>query len=122
MNSPAQVALPALMKTGGRVRSQILQRVKSNYETLRKATLNSPCSVLNVEGGWYAVLRAPQTRSDEEWAIRLLEKSGIYVYPGYFFDFDEHKYLVVSLLPGEQAFASSVQSLIAIVEQNCSTE
>ena len=122
VNSPAQVALPALMKTGGRVRSQILQRVKSNYETLRKATLNSPCSVLNVEGGWYTVLRAPQTRSDEEWAIRLLEKSGIYVYPGYFFDFDEHKYLVVSLLPGEQAFASSVQSLIAIVEQNCSTE
>lgn len=119
VNSPVQVALPPLMKTGGRVRSQILQRVKSNYETLRKATLNSPCSVLNVEGGWYAVLRAPQTKSDEEWAIRLLEKSGIYVYPGYFFDFDEHKYLVVSLLPDEQAFASSVQSLVAIVEQNC---
>jgi len=48
----------------------------------------------------------------------LLEKSGIYVYPGYFFDFDEHKYLVVSLLPGEQAFASSVRSMVAIIEQN----
>ena len=122
VNSPVQVALPPLMKTGGRVRSQILQRVKSNYETLRKATLNSPCSVLNVEGGWYAVLRAPQTKSDEEWAIRLLEKAGIYVYPGYFFDFDEHKYLVVSLLPDEQVFASSARSMVAIIEQNCSTE
>ena len=119
VNVPAQVALPSLMKAGARVRAGILQRVKSKYETLRKVTINSPCSVLTVEGGWYAVLRAPQTKSDEEWAIRLLEQSGVYLFPGYFFDFTEHEYLVVSLLAGEQPFASSVQSLVAIIEQSC---
>lgn len=115
VNSPAQAALPELLKAGGRVRSQILQRVKSNYETLRKTALDTPCSVLRVEGGWYAVVRAPQTKSDEEWAIRLLEQTGVHVYPGYFFDFAEHQYLVVSLLPDERTFASSVRSMIATI-------
>ncbi|MBI2986785.1 MAG: pyridoxal phosphate-dependent aminotransferase [Deltaproteobacteria bacterium] len=118
VNSPVQLALPELMRTAGRVRSQILQRVKSNCETLRKATLDSPCSVLNVEGGWYAILRVPQIRSDEEWAIQLLEQTGVYLFPGYFFDFVGHKYLVVSLLPDEQTFTYSVHSLVSIIEQS----
>ena len=115
VNSPAQAALPALLKAGGSVRSQILRRVKANCETLRKAALGSPCSVLRVEGGWYAVVRVPQTKSDEEWAIRLLEQAGVYVYPGYFFDFVEPKYLIVGLLPDERTFASSARSMIATI-------
>ena len=115
VNSPAQAALPALLKAGGRVRSQILQRVKSNYETLRKTALDTPCSALRVEGGWYAVVRVPQTKSDEEWAIRLLDQAGVHVYPGYFFDFAEHQYLIVSLLPDERTFAPSVRSMIATI-------
>ncbi len=119
VNSPVQVALPQLIKAGGRVRSQILQRVKSNDSMLRQETRNAPCSVLPVEGGWYAILRVPETRSDEEWAIRLLEDAGIYVYPGYFFDFDEYNCLIVSLLGGERIFASSVRAMVATIEQNC---
>lgn len=118
VNSPAQAALPELLKAGGRVRSRILQRLKSNCETLRKTALDTPCSVLRVEGGWHAVVCVPQTKSDEEWAIRLLEQAGVYVHPGYFFDFAEHQYLVVSLLPDERTFASSVRSMIATVEQS----
>lgn len=119
VNSPVQVALPQLMKAGGRVRSQILRRVKSNYSMLRQETRNAPCSVLPVEGGWYAILRVPKTRSDEEWAIRLLEDAGIYVYAGYLFDFDEYNCLIVSLLAGEPTFASSVRAMVATIERNC---
>ncbi len=119
VNSAAQVALPKLMKAGGRIRSQILQRARSNYEALRKATRDAPCSAFSVEGGWYAVLRLPQTKSDAEWAIQLLEQTGVYVYPGYFFDFDEHSYLIVSLLPDEQTFTSSVHSMVTMIEQSC---
>ena len=57
--------------------------------------------------------------SDAEWAIQLLEQTGVYVYPGYFFDFDEHSYLIVSLLPDEQTFASSVHSMVTMIEQSC---
>ena len=118
VNSPAQVALPELMKAGGRVRSEILQRVNSNYHTLRQEARDAPCSVLPVEGGWYAILRVPETRSDEDWAIRLLQEAGVYVYPGYFFDFDAYNCLVVSLLAGERTFTSSVRSMFRMIEEN----
>lgn len=118
VNSPVQAALPELMKAGARVRSHILKRVRSNYETLRAAARNTPCSVLRVEGGWYAIVRVPQTKSDEEWAIQLLEEAGVYVFPGYFFDFVEHQYLIMSLLPDEQTFAFSVRTMVAMVEQS----
>ncbi len=118
VNSPVQVALPKLMKAGSGVRAQILGRVTANYRTLRKRASDGPCSVLGVEGGWYAVLRVPKTRSDEEWAIRLLKEAGVYVYPGYFFDFYSCNCLVVSLLINERDFAASAHGMLATIEQN----
>ena len=44
-------------------------------------------SRLAVEGGWYAVLRIPATRSDEELALELLEKHDVYLHPGHYYDF-----------------------------------
>ena len=57
-----------------------------------------------VEAGWYATLRVPETRSDEAWAIELLERDGVYVHPGYFFDM-RGAHLVVSLLTPENTLA-----------------
>ena len=49
--------------------------------------LRKTCSRLEIEGGWYAVVRVPATRSDDELAVDLLTKKGIYVHPGHFYDF-----------------------------------
>ena len=38
---------------------------------------------LQVEGGWYAVLRIPAMQPDEETVLALL-KQGVWVQPGYF--------------------------------------
>jgi len=53
---------------------------------------------LKVEGGWSAVLRVPATRSEQEWAVRLVEEEGVLVHPGFFFDFPSPAYLAVSLI------------------------
>jgi aspartate/methionine/tyrosine aminotransferase len=53
---------------------------------------------LHVEGGWYATLRVPRIRSEEEWVLHLLQEHNILVQPGYFYDFDSEAYLIVSLL------------------------
>ncbi len=42
---------------------------------------------LEVEGGWYAVLRVPVVGSDEEFADRITAKTGVLVQPGHFYDF-----------------------------------
>jgi aspartate/methionine/tyrosine aminotransferase len=57
--------------------------------------------VLDVEGGWYAILRVPETKTDEQWALRLVEQDGVFVHPGYFFDMSRGAHLVVSLLTPE---------------------
>ena len=54
------------------------------------------------------ILRVPATRTDEGWALSILEEEGVLVHPGYFFDFPSEGRLVVSLLPEEPVFAEGV--------------
>jgi alanine-synthesizing transaminase len=58
----------------------------------------SPCTLFPAEGGWSAILRVPAVMSDEEWAVTLLDRDGVLVQPGYFFDLDVGTTLVLSLL------------------------
>ena len=115
VNTPAQVALPKLLDAGKFIQQNILTRIRSNYSTLKTKMLNTPCSVLNAHGGWYGILRVPLTKSDEDWALQLLEKKGVYLFPCYFFDFDEEGYLVVSLLTECSVFQKAVSEIVDYV-------
>jgi alanine-synthesizing transaminase len=66
-----------------------------------------------VEAGWYAVLRVPATRSDEDLAIELLIRENIYVHPGHFYDFPSDGFLIVSLITREEEFAEGVKLLLS---------
>jgi aspartate/methionine/tyrosine aminotransferase len=72
-------------------------------------------SRLEIEGGWYAVLRVPAIQSDEELAIRLLEEHSVLVHPGHFYDFPDPGYLVVSLLTPAGDFSAGLCGLLACV-------
>ncbi len=116
VNMPVQVALPALLEIGERVRAQIHDRLRKNYRYLVSCvSRGAPVSVLQTEGGWYAVLKVPRTCSEEEWAIRLLSESGVYVFPGYFFDFPENGYLVISLLPEPTILEQGMAAVLSAV-------
>jgi len=65
--------------------------------------------VLPAEGGWSAVIRVPATRSEASLVLDLLERDGVVVHPGYFFDFPHEAFLVVSLLPDPDVFARAVR-------------
>ena len=39
------------------------------------------------EGGWSAVIKVPQLKSEEQLVLELLDKDDVLVHPGYFFDF-----------------------------------
>jgi len=114
VNTPIQAALPELLRTGKAVQRQILHRITTNYRFLMQSLAHTPCSLLSTEGGWYGILRLPDIKSDEEWA--LLEKSGVYVHPGYFYDFQEKSFLVVSLLVEPQTFSAGINEIIALVQ------
>ncbi len=115
VNTPVQVALPKLLKHGKIIQQKILDRVLSNYSTLKTITLNTLCSALNTHGGWYGILRVPRIKSDEDWALQLLENKSVYLFPGYFFDFEEDGYLVVSLLVESSVFQKGVREIVDYV-------
>jgi hypothetical protein len=98
-NTPVQRALPALLEIGADRRAQIGKRVQTNRQRLM-ATFGrqSPCTLFPAEGGWSAILRVPAVMTDEDWALTLLDRDGVLVQPGYFFDLDVGTTLVLSLL------------------------
>ena len=114
MSAPIQLAAPALLQARGPFQGQIKARVRKNLAALdAQLSRQSHLSRLEVEGGWYAVLRVPATRSDEDLALELLERHDVYVHPGHFYDFPGDGYLVVSLITAEPEFSEAIARLLA---------
>ena len=115
MNAPIQHAIPEYLQQRHEFQRQLMSRVRGNLAELdRQLATQKACSRLEIEGGWYAVLRVPATRTDEEVALDLLEKEGVYVHPGHFYDFPADGYLIVSLIGSEQEFGEGIRRLVSI--------
>ena len=111
--APAQVALPRFLEMSGALQAQLQQRVATNLAYL-DALLQSepgPLERLAREGGWYAVLRIPSSRPDEEYAVELLERCAVLVHPGQFFNFSQEGFLVLSLIAPEDDFREGARRL-----------
>jgi aspartate/methionine/tyrosine aminotransferase len=112
VSTQVQHAAAGLLKLARGMHRQMDMRVRANLEHLRGALGgDSPASVLHVEGGWYAILRVPRIRGEEEWCLRLLERYDILVQPGYFYDFDREAFLVLSLLTQADSFREGTRRL-----------
>ncbi len=113
VNAAVQVALPAFLEQRQAFQKELLARVMQNLVELdRQLAMQTVCSRLVVEGGWYVVLRVPATRPDEELAIDLLERRRVYVHPGHFYDFPADGYLVLSLITREEEFRAGVTAVL----------
>jgi len=114
LNAPMQRALPALLAQRNAMQKQIMARTEANLAELDEQLARQKLvSRLELEGGWYAVLRVPAVQSDEELAIRMLEERGVLVHPGHFYDFADSGYLVISLLTAANEFAEGARELLA---------
>jgi alanine-synthesizing transaminase len=114
VGTPVQHALPKLLAVGEDVRGQIAARVRENLQHLQAAIGDhSPAQILKVEGGWYATLRVPRTKTEEEWCLDLLEHQDVLVQPGFFYDFESEAYLVLSLLTEAQTFREGVERVVS---------
>jgi alanine-synthesizing transaminase len=112
-NAPVQLATPTFLELRSEFQKQLMTRVRRNLQELdRQLGGQRNCSRLQVEGGWYVVLRVPATRSDEELALTLLEGKDVYVHPGHFFDFPADGYLVLSVITGEDEFAEGIGRIL----------
>lgn len=120
VSAPAAYALPTLLELRRQIQPQILERVRANLRALDgQLSARLPVSRLRAEGGWYAIVRVPATRSDDDWAAGLLAREQVLVHPGHFFDFPADGHLVVSLLPAPEVFREGIAKLLAYVSRCC---
>ena len=111
--TPVQVATPLLLAAGEDIRRLIADRLRQNLEVLRRAAGRAQAlTLLEPEGGWSAVLRVPAAQTEERLAIDLVTTAGVIAHPGYFFDFAEEAFLVVSLLPRPDVFEDAVARIV----------
>ncbi len=104
VNAPIQLALPVLLEERKSIQPQLLERVRDNLQELdQELGKQKTCTRLDVEGGWYVVIRVPAVQSDEDLAITILREAFVSIYPGHFYDFPTDGYLVASLItqPGD---------------------
>lgn len=117
MNAPVQLAAPVFLEQRKAFQEQLLARVRNNLAELdSQLSRQKSCARLEIEGGWYAILRVPAIRSDEDLTIDLLAAKNVYVHPGHFYDFPSDGYLVVSLITPQQEFAQGIKLLLSMFE------
>ena len=114
VSAPAQALGSALLKQSAAYESCVKERLLQNWNTLRQAFPSKYCP--EVVGGWYAAIRLGD--DDEQLALELLRSQHVLVQPGFFFDFDEDGWVVVSLLQAPDVFAEAVQRILYITRGN----
>lgn len=117
VSASAQHALPAFLAGRRAAQAAIGARVATNLGALDAALgHDSPATRAHAAGGWYACVRLPRTLSEERWALDLLE-AGVLAQPGWFYDFPEEAWLVLSLLTPEAHFAEGAARLAALARR-----
>jgi len=112
MNAPIQCALPNWLAGRAGLQAQISRRVENNLRSLDSLIASQRMiSRLEVEAGWYAVLRVPALMSGERLAVRLVREHGLSIHPGYFFGFSGNGWLVPSLLTPENELQAGIEVL-----------
>lgn len=115
VSTPVQIAAPALLQAGVATRIAIDLLLRQNLIKLESRLGRYPAlELLTPEGGWSAVLRVPATTSEETLILRLLEDAHVIAHPGYFFDFPDEAFVVLSLLTPTATFEEGLDRLLPI--------
>lgn len=109
VSSMAQALAAPLLAESANYEKRIQERLQQNLAALREKFPSKYCP--EVSGGWYAVVRLGD--NDEELTLHLLREKHVLVQPGFFFDFEEDGWIVISLLQEPAVFADGVQRLVS---------
>ncbi|SIN90210.1 pyridoxal phosphate-dependent aminotransferase [Fibrobacter sp. UWB11] len=107
VSAPAQALGISLLPKASAYESRVRERLLTNWQMLREAFPSKYCP--EVLGGWYAVVRLGE--DDEELTLRLLREKHVLVQPGFFFDFDEDGWVVISLLQDPAVFKEAISRI-----------
>jgi hypothetical protein len=116
VGTPVQHAVPDLLALRPLLQDRIDSRLAVNARFLSEQVASTPgCRELERQGGWYAVLAFTDALTDEQRVLRLLEQFDTLVHPGFFYDFGQDGYAVISLLPSTDCFQDGLCRLLQLM-------
>jgi len=128
VNGPFQTLVPRLLAGREAVRRELCARLARNRAALDEALAGCRrVSRLPSEAGWSAIVRVAPTGAaeppdEEALVLDLLDRDGLLVHPGFFFDLapdatgSPAAHLVLSLLPDTARFRDGARRLAAAAE------
>jgi alanine-synthesizing transaminase len=110
-NQISQAMLPEIINKGNAFLKKFQKHLKTNRDLAIQTLGASPkISFHKPEGGFYLLAKIKGLRvSDEDFVIQLLKKTGIFVHPGYYYDYDKGLYILISLLPPAKVLETSLK-------------
>ncbi len=112
VSSLAETIAPALLQQGEVFRNSLQERLLINKECLKLQLKKASITMPILQGGWYACFQIPNI-DDEAYCIQAM-KRGVLAQPGFFFDFAEENWIVVSLLASPNDFSEGLNRLLQI--------
>ncbi len=119
-SGPAQYVAAQAIPERRRYLVPALTRLSAARAALLAAVAGAPeLEVVPPDGGIHAALRLPKglPLTDEELALRLLERRGVHLHPGYLYGIDDDRSLIVSLLPGEAAVRRGMDAISGVLRE-----
>ena len=117
VGGPAQAALPSLLPLVDRASAALAERVARNRGIFLEvfSDLAPKVRILSEPFGWYAVLALDA--DEERLTLDLLRETGLFVHPGFFYDFDEGT-LVLALVADSEGLRAGFGLLRGWLEKN----
>jgi len=112
--TPIMNALPRLLGYAQEFADKLRRRLALNLHSLRSLMEgpDSPHRVLRCGGGWTAIIESPRLASEEELALGLLEKEGLWLQPGFFFDMERELFFTMSLILKPESLAEGARAYL----------
>jgi len=115
VSTAVQLGAPAILDAVDPMQDALRARLHHNRACLEAHCANTSLSVVASQGGWYALVELPRTRSDDAWVELLVREERLAVQPGYFYDIAEAGTVVLSLLLSPDVFDEAVGRFVARV-------
>ncbi len=104
VSQPMQSVVPSLLQKAAAFQEPIKNRLSCNLELMRSPFFQQGKTIFWPQGGWvipvlFQIQSQPENKLDDEaLAIALVRDEGVLVHPGYYYDFEQENFLVLSLL------------------------
>ena len=104
------LALPELLTLADASLARTTSRLRANLRTAKDTF--AAYRLRTAAGGWMMLLDVPPVLGPDELCLALMDRAGLSVHPGYFYDLPDTT-LALSLLPEPAAFAEACTRLRA---------